>query len=149
MANGIADANRALMERVAGAFRDGDLRPMLEAIDDNVVWTESAPADFFRFGGTHRRRPGVIEVEALVFATYLFHRFDPVEIVTSGEIVWGLFRVEALHRPTDRMVKTDYAVRWRVRNGKIVEHQAFYDTAALLLQQGQLSVPRAPAAGPG
>jgi ketosteroid isomerase-like protein len=149
MANDTGDANRALMARVADAFRDGDLRPLLEAIDDNVVWTETAPADFFRFGGTHRRRHGVVEAEALVFATYRFSRFDQVEIVASGEVVWGLFRVEALHRPTDRMAKTDYAVRWRVRNGKIVEHQAFYDTAAVLLQQGQLPVPIMPAAEPG
>jgi ketosteroid isomerase-like protein len=129
------------MESVTRAFKEGDTRPLLDAIDDDVVWIETAPAEFFRFGGTRLKRTGLTEALAYVFASYLFRRFEPVEIVTAGDVVWGLFRVEAVHRPTGKPVNCDYATRWRMRNGKIVEHQGFYDTATVLMQQGQLSRP--------
>jgi hypothetical protein len=29
------------------------------------------------------------------------------------------------------------AIRWRLKDGKIIEHQGFFDTASLLIQQGQ------------
>jgi len=141
MADGANRAHETLMRGVARAFGEGDLQPLFAAIDDNVIWTETAPAGFFRFGGTRRGRTGVIETEAYVSAAYLFRRFEPVEIVTSGDVVWGLFRVEGTHRPTGRAIKADYVARWRIRNGKIIEHQGFYDTAAVLIQQGQIPAP--------
>jgi hypothetical protein len=29
-------------------------------------------------------------------------------------------------------------MRWKLRDGKIVEHQAFFDTASMLIQQGAI-----------
>ena len=141
MADGANRAHEILMREVVRAFAEGDLRPLHDALDDDVVWTESTPASYVRFGGTRYHRAGVVEAEAHIFAAYVFRRFEPIEIVTSGDVVWGLFRIEATHRPTDKTVKTDYVARWRMRNGKIVEHQGFYDTAAVLMQQGQIPTP--------
>jgi ketosteroid isomerase-like protein len=136
------NSHKSLMTEVARAFKEGDMRPLLEAIDDDVVWVETAPPEFFRFGGTRLKRAGVIEAEAHIFANYLFRRFDPIDIVAMGDVVWGLFRVEALHRPTGKVVKTDYASRWRMRDGKIVEHQGLFDSATVLMQQGDIAAPK-------
>jgi ketosteroid isomerase-like protein len=32
-------------------------------------------------------------------------------------------------------IKLDMAIRWRIKDGKIIEHQAFFDTAHLVVQQ--------------
>ena len=37
--------------------------------------------------------------------------------------------------------RSEFAVRWRLKDGKIIEHQAFWDTASLLIQQGALKRP--------
>ena len=132
----------ALMRRVATAFEKGDLEPLFEAIDDHTVWkTASALSDMFRFGGEYKKRIGITEVLSRIATAYVFRRFEPMEIVASGEIVWGLFQVEADYRPTGKKLKVEMAVRWRVRNGKIAEHQGFLDTASLLRQQGELPHP--------
>jgi ketosteroid isomerase-like protein len=129
----------ALMRSVAKAFENGDLQPLFDALDDNVVWkTASVPDDAFRFGGQYSKRIGVTEVLSRISVAYVFRRFEPVEIVAARDLVWGLFQVEADYRPTGKPINIEIAIRWRVKNNKIIEHQAFLDTASLLTQQGEL-----------
>lgn len=136
----------ALMRDVAEAFENSDLRPLLEAIDNEVVWKSGSTVQgFFRFGGEYTDYHGVMEVTSQIAMTYTFRRFKPKEIMSSGEIVWGLFDIEAdFHEAgpdsqSAKPVQFECAIRWRVRENKIVEHQAFFDTAALLFQHGRLA----------
>ena len=72
----------------------------------------------------------------------------PKEIISHGEIVWGLFEVESDYKPANKprqrpqYIIIECAIRWRVRDHKIIEHQAFFDTASLLVQQGELPILR-------
>lgn len=138
-----AEANKALMARVARAFAQGDLQPLTDALDDKAVWTSNSPVEFFRIGGTRRDRTGTAEQLALLSASYVFRRFEPKEIVAEGETVWGLFDVDATHIPTGKPVTVDLAIRWIVRDGKVVSHQGFFDSASMLIQQGQIEIPSA------
>jgi uncharacterized protein len=138
-----ASDNKALMAKVARAFVEGNLQPLIEALDENAVWTSNSPAEFFRIGGTRQNREGTAEQLALLAATYMFHRFEPREIVAEGDTVWGLIDVAATHLPTGKPVTVDLAIRWVVRNGKIVSHQGFFDSASMLIQQGEIVRPNA------
>jgi ketosteroid isomerase-like protein len=133
-------ANKNLMLSVIAAFRDGDLEPLFAALSPDVVWKATAPRAYFRFGGTHRGIAGMKEYTALLFSRYHFTRFAPRTLTAKGDQVWGVFEAEALHQPSGKYVKSDIAIRWTVRDGKITEHQGFFDTAGVLMQQGQLSV---------
>jgi ketosteroid isomerase-like protein len=139
--------NKALMASVAKAFKEGDLRPLFEAIDDSIVWTSTSPVEFFRFGGVHFNRAGVTELSAQIFSTYHFRAFTPISIVAEGETVWGHFNMEMIHLPSGRVAKSEIAIRWVVRNKKVVEHQGFFDTATMLMHQRELSAPEAAEAG--
>jgi ketosteroid isomerase-like protein len=130
--------NRSLMLSVFAAFKDSDLGPLFDAIHPDVVWKVTAPKEFFRFGGTHRGIAGIREYTALLFSRYHFVRFQPKVVTAKGEQVFGLFEAEAKHRPSGRYVKSDIAIRWLVREGKVIEHQGFFDTAGVLIQQGEL-----------
>lgn len=132
-------ANRDLMLSVTAAWRDGDMAPLLAAIDPQVVWHATAPREYFRFGGIFHGQVGVREYIALHASRYHLTRFHPRSVVAKGDQVWGLFEIEALHLPTNRYVKSDCAIRWTIRDGRITEHQAIFDTAAVLLQQGALT----------
>jgi ketosteroid isomerase-like protein len=131
--------NKELMLSVFAAFRDGNLAPLFDAVSPEIVWTSSAPQQFFRFGGTHRGFAGMKEYTALLFSRYTFIRFEPTNVSARGEQVWGLFDAEALHQPSGKYVKTEISIRWTVRDGKVMEHQGFFDTAGVLLQQGDVT----------
>jgi hypothetical protein len=40
-----------------------------------------------------------------------------------------------IYKPTLAQVSFDCAIRWRLKNGKVIEHQAFIDTAAMLVRE--------------
>jgi ketosteroid isomerase-like protein len=131
-----------MMREVAAAFERADLRPLFDAIDDDIVWkSAAAEGGPFAFGGVYHSRVGVLDVTSHIAARYAFSRFSPLEIVASGDVVWGLFEAEGDYfgsTPSLRIGKPfrfEYAVRWRLRGEKIVEHQGFFDTDALLRQQ--------------
>jgi ketosteroid isomerase-like protein len=133
-------SNRNLMLSVIGAFKDNNLQPLFAALSPDVVWKATAPREFFRFGGTHRGMAGMKEYTALLFSRYSFVRLDPKVITAHGDQVWGLFEAEALHRTSGKYVTSDISIRWTVTDGKITEHQGIFDTASVLLQQGDIAV---------
>jgi len=116
---------------------------LVAAADANIVWKSGATKKGpFRFGGTYEKTPGLLEVLLEISTRYTFRRFEPKEIVCSGELVFGLFDVELDYRNSadgrlePKPVATEFVLRWRVRDNKILEHQAFFDTASMLVQQG-------------
>ena len=134
------------MRAVVAGFVAGDLRPLLSAVHKDIVWKAASPhTNLFRFGGVHQRREGVMDVTSQIAMDYTFRHFTPREIVAKGDVVWGLFEVEAdfeFHsgKPGPKPIKLDIAIRWRLKDGKIIEHQAFFDTASLLIQRGELEI---------
>lgn len=132
-------ANKNLMLSITAAWRDGDMEPLFAALDPEVVWKATAPREFFRFGGIHHGIAGVREYTALLCSRYHITRFVPKTVTAKGDQVWGLFAVEALHQPTGKYVTSDVSLRWTVRESKIIEHQGFFDTASVLMQQGHLT----------
>lgn len=132
------------MKTVVEAWGEADLGPVRAALDDNVVWksASSCKDGVFRFGGVYRGKSDVIALLALLSTNYFFQRYSAREIISSGEIVWGLFDSHGTYIPSGgrdedrRPIHLETAFRWRIRDGKILEAQSFFDTAALLVQQG-------------
>ncbi len=133
-------ANNSLMLSVLSAFLKGNLEPLFAALSTDVVWKATAPKEFFRFGGNYQGIAGVKEYTALLFSRYHFTRFAPKVVTAKGDEVWGIFDIEALHQPSGRYIRFDVSIRWTVKNGQIAEHQCFFDTAGVLLQQGDIAV---------
>ena len=137
-----------LMKTVIEAWGEADVGPVREALDENVVWKSASSCEdgTFRFGGVYRGRANVLTLLSTLSTNYFFRRYVAKEIVSSGEVVWGLFDVHGSYLPaggreSDRTrIHFETAFRWRIRNGKILEAQSFFDTAALLYQQRELPV---------
>jgi ketosteroid isomerase-like protein len=132
-------ANKALMLSVIAAFKEGDLEPLFAALSPDVIWKSNAPKEFFRFGGVHRGLAGMKEYTAQLAMQYHFVKLDPRAITAKGDQVWGVFEAEAQHRPSGRYVRSDLSIRWTVSEGRITAHQGFFDTASVLMQQGDLA----------
>ena len=98
-----------------------------------------------------RCHPVLLRRGCRIAADYHFRRSKPVEIVETGKIVWGLFDAAIDHLPTARKRRPDakplafqIAIRLRVRDGKILEHQTFFDTAAVQRAATEVSAPETP-----
>lgn len=134
-----------LMCNVVAGFEKSDMGPLLAAMHDEIVWKSARRYDaLFRSSGVYKTRPKVIEVLTDLFQNYQFHRFEPNEIVAIGDVVWGHFDVGLSFGPkgsgiASKNVDLEIAIRWRLQEGKIIEHQSFFDTASLLIQQTQLA----------
>jgi hypothetical protein len=78
---------------------------------------------------------------ATLSKAYTFYRFDPKDIIASGQTVWGIFDAGLFFDPKGagepkKHITLEMVIRWRLKDNKIIEHQAFFDTASLLVQQG-------------
>lgn len=135
-----------LMKTVIESWGNADMRPVLDALDENVIWKSASSCEggVFRFGGTYRGRPNVVALLSMLSTTYFFRRYAAKEIVSKSDVVWGLFDMQGSYLRSGaqeserRQINLEAAFRWRVRDGKILEAQSFFDTAALLMQQHEL-----------
>jgi ketosteroid isomerase-like protein len=130
----------ASMRRVAEAFEKADLQPLFDIIAENIVWKSGSTIKGpFLFGGKYVGRPDVLELTVEISAGYVFRQFVPKEIICHNDIVWGLFQVEGNYMPprgqTRKPFQFECAIRWRVQGEKVVEHQTFFDTNALLRER--------------
>ncbi len=108
-----------LMKTAIEALGRGDAAPYEAALHDNVVWRSAREPDP-QSDGTHQGRENVAALlEKIATATTDFRRqWHARDIVSRGDIVWGLFDAE----DSD---STEMLVRWRMQDGKIVYAQTF------------------------
>lgn len=137
-----------LMRQIVSGFESADLEPLIAALHDNVMWKSASKQEkVFRFGGDYCSKLGVLDALSDILMDYTINQMRPKEIVAAQDVVWGLFDVELDYDPTrgmdaigkseqSRPVELEVAIRWRLKDEKIIEHQAFFDTASLLIQQG-------------
>ena len=107
-----------LMRKVAAGFAKSDLQPLLDAVHPEIVWKTAAKSPgLFRFNGEYKS-DAIRELLAQISMDYTFHRFAPKEIVSSGDIVWGLFdvRFRSIRRRYRRRRKS-WNWKWRFAGG--------------------------------
>jgi ketosteroid isomerase-like protein len=132
------ESNKALLRRVLAAYERGDYEPIFEALDDEVVWSSNSLANHYRFGGTRRGRAGVVEALSMIAADYQISRYDVHEMIGEGDVIWASSELSLFDRRTHRPLVFPLVNRWTFRNGKIVSCGEFFDTAAVLQQQGRI-----------
>jgi len=121
-----------LVAHVAEAYERSDFRPLLDHLDESVVWiSASANRGAFRFAGTYRGRAGVLEVTSQIAMILSFRKYRPREIVSNGEVVWCLVDCELVPRGTNSIIPFEMATRFRIRDSRILEYRGFLDTEYL------------------
>jgi len=132
-------ANKATVTRVLKAYAQGDLAPLFEAIADDVEWTSNTVSENYRFGGRRTGRAGVLEALSLIAVDYAVRRYELKEVTAEGDTIWSYVDAEFMHRRTNKPIAFVLASRWKFRDGKIVAFEEFFDTAAVLEQEGRIT----------
>src|SRR5579862_3657475 len=136
-------AAEQLLRSVMRAVENANFDPLYSAISDDVVWKSAATMrGMFPFGGQYRGRQGVETLISEIEADYTVRSLTPREVISKGDVLWGLFWVDLLYKPTLAQVCFDFAIRWRLLEGKVIEHQGFVDTAAMLVCEQSGLLPR-------
>lgn len=138
MTTTLEKTNLVLVRRILQGLATNDMRPLIDALDDHAVWKSNTLPPYFRFGGEHLNRSGVLDLLAKVSSEYSFVQYTPDHLTEVGDEVWAICDVAAHHLPTDRTVTGRIAFRITFRGGRIVTYEGFFDTADVLQQQGRL-----------
>ena len=135
---GVAD-NKALVQRVLAAYSQSDLEPLLAAIDPDVVWISQGPVQHCAFGGRHLGRAGVLAAMSKLAIEYQLHSYEVTELIGEGDVVWMTAQVDFTHNRSRQRLAFPLVSRWQIRNGRVLAVTEYYDSASLLLQEGQLA----------
>ena len=141
MAPSNAELNQQAVRNIVRGLATNDLRPLVEALDEDVVWISHSPPAFFRFGGEHRGRIGAMELLAKIYADFSFIRYETDGLVQSGDEIWAINNIVVHHRPSDRTASLRLSFRMTFRDGKLTRYEGFFDSASALAQMGRLPIP--------
>jgi len=136
-----------LMRSIIAGFEQSDLRPLYAALHEDVVWkSASKHKGVMPPEGDYKGPAGVVDALSKISLNFTFHHFLAKEILLGGDTIWGHFEVEFSFDPKGKRiapvpVNLEMAIRWRLKDGKIIEHQSYFDTASLLIQQGRKELP--------
>jgi ketosteroid isomerase-like protein len=122
-------SNVELVQGAYDAFGRGDMESVLAVLDPDIEWLKPE-VEGLLYGGTHRGLESVVnEVLALMPQTWAELALRPEEWVDRGDtvVVLGQFtgRGKGGRQGSWRFVHV-----WKLRGGKAVRVESFYDTLA-------------------
>ena len=124
-----AETNIQIAQKAYADFGRGDISALLNAVDEKVEWV--TPDIGHAPGGTYRGRAEVARFFQQVGETWEFRAFEPREYIASGDQVAVLGSYAFTSRATGRSASCDWAMVWKMRDGKVVHFQEYVDTAVL------------------
>lgn len=114
------------LPRAYEAFSRGDIQGAVDAVDMalDIIWTE--PDEFYA-GGTYRGRQGVAEYLTLSYNSSDKVQSLPEEILEVGDKIFVLVHFHAWPKGGGQPREGRIADVYTVRDGKIVQMQAYSD----------------------
>ncbi len=121
--------NVQVVKQVYTAFGRGDMLAILEMLTDDVEWSVPGSPEVLPWAGQRRGREQVGQFFQAVGGTLEFETFEPQQFIAQGEavVVLGTERVRA----SGRVVETDWAMVFTIRDGKIARFRDYHDTAPI------------------
>lgn len=115
--------NRAVIERLLEAFKQGDLAAALEEFDPQVVarLPESLP-----YGGTYHGHDGMKQYAAKLRDTWESFLLPTEQIITENDTVILRERLQAKARSTGKEVDLPLILAYRLQNQKITSVEIFF-----------------------
>ena len=113
-------------------FGSGDIEGLLQLFADDILWqvpeVENAP-----FTGVRQGLDETAEFFKQLSENETFTRFEPLEFIAQNDKVVVLGELAATVTSSGRSYETPWVHIFTVREGKVVEFQEFFDTAAATL----------------
>ena len=123
--------NVQIVQQGYAAFGRGDVPALLEMLTDDVEWVGAGSAEALPWAGRRRGREQVGQFFQALGGTLEFESFQPRQFIAQGDavVVLGTERVRV--RSNGRVVDTDWAMVFTLRDGKIARFRDYHDTAPM------------------
>ncbi len=130
-ANNIAAAaNKDLLSRCYDAYAACDPQPLVSLFDDKASYNAVARCEDFSFAGPCHGRRAVLENIARIHADYDLEKYAINRMIAQDDLVAVHADVGFRYKSTGNLVAIDKVDLFRMRDGKIVEFNEFFDTAS-------------------
>lgn len=124
--------NTEIVKAIYEAFGRGDIPAILNALADNIEWTVSGREDGIPYGGTFHGRDGVGQFFTLLAENIECSTFAPRDFIAEGDRVAVFGHYQGAVKASGNSVETEWAMSWRLQDGKVTHFRAYDDTAAVV-----------------
>jgi uncharacterized protein len=125
--------NTQVIKDAYAAFQRGDIKTILDSLDENVVWQGVIGTEgVLPQSGVRRGRAAVAEFFKQVGDTTDFTEFTPETFVAQGDIVVGLGRYSAKLKPSGGTMSSSWVMVFTLKNGKVIDFKEYSDSAQMV-----------------
>jgi ketosteroid isomerase-like protein len=131
-----AAASIAVVQRIYDAAANGAADEMLAVMDDEIriVLPPALP-----YGGVYQGKPAVLELGAKLAASWSTFGYEVLRYATGDDCVVAVIELRSVARASGREVRTPIAEVFQLRNGRVLEIQAFYFDTELAVRAFEAS----------
>ena len=131
-----AAASIAVVQRLYDTAAKGAADEMLAVMDDEIriVLPPALP-----YGGVYQGKAEVLGLGAKLAAAWSTFGYEVLRYATGDDCVVAVIELRSVARASGREVRTPIAEVFRLRNGRVLEIQAFYFDTALAVRAFEAS----------
>ena len=111
-------------------FLSGNIPGVLNRFGDEFMFTVAGAPDI-PYAGTKRNREELAKFFQDLGAMLNFTQFEPREYIANGDRVVALGRYAGTVRQSEHPFDNEWAMVWRIRDGKVVEFQEYSDVSEI------------------
>lgn len=123
-----AERNKRALAGVYASYQEHDVNPFLGLFADDASYNSVASVKDFRFAGPSQGRAAIVESLGRIAVDYSLIKYDIFEMVAQHDLVAVHADVAFRQRNTGKIARTEKADVFRMRGGKILEFNEFFDT---------------------
>ena len=109
----------------------GDVRPILQPLSEDVEWQSPGPVEI-PWAGTVRGRKQVVQWFATRGKTIQVEQLVPKEFIAQGNQVVVMCDERSRVKATGKVYEVAVMAVWTLLNGKVTHYRESYDTATVL-----------------
>jgi ketosteroid isomerase-like protein len=99
-------------------------------LSDNIEW-ELPSSAHVNFSGVFKGKQGVLDFFQNIAATNDISEFAVDTFIADGDHVIALGHLSAQAKPTGKTSSNKWAHMWQLKDGKVVKHYEYADTAEI------------------
>jgi uncharacterized protein len=122
--------NVQVVQEIYAAFQRGDIEAVLKPLADDVRWWIAGSWESIPYAGMRSGREQVAKFFVILGEVVEFERFEPYQYIAQGDEVVALGSDRRRFKSTDKVIESQWAMVFTLRQGQIVAFRAYDDTEA-------------------
>jgi uncharacterized protein len=128
----MSEQNVQIIQRIYAAFGSGDVPAILERVTEDTEWGFAVGASDVPWHQPVKGKATVPRFFGAIQEHVQMERFEPKELVHSGDHVIAHIEIAYTIRKTGKRVAMDQLHWWTLKEGRVSRLRHFEDTAAVL-----------------